>query len=328
LKSQLDSKESSKAESLVKINNLRKEAHAMLRLQPLEKEKRQTSENKVIKYDQVNQSMNDANEKISGIFDINGREEITRLRQDLLTAKEENEYLLKSITERGKHAEIVESLEREKNQLEKLLEQEIFSKNEYMKRFEHSCTELIEAKAQAKEDIEHLRNTLQNERDNYNKMSGQMKSSNQVLEAEVKVQRDYVNELRSTSWADLAVRLKSEVELAVNQELAKSSMCISQAVGSCEERWKRQIQEVQLQHQNEMVKLKEQFDNDRRFNASRNQILLEESKHEIEEKLKQDHAQALDHIRRQEGSRRLSEIKNEAKKWEQVCHLLFMIYTK
>lgn len=291
----------------------------MLRLEPLEKEKKHTLESKVVAYNQANHSLNDTNDEISGSFDINGREEITRLRQDLLNAKEENGYLLKSITERGQHPEIVEKLERERNQLEKLLEQEIYSKNEYMKRFEDSCSELIEAKAQAKEDMEHLRNTLQNERENYNKISGQMKSSNQVLEAEVKVQRDYVNELRSTSWADLAVRLKSEVELAVNQELAKSSMCVSQAVGSCEERWKRQIQEMQLQHQNEMAKLKEQFDNDTRFNTSRNQIMLEESKHEIEEKLKQTHAQALDVIRRQEGSRRLAEIKNESKKWEQVC---------
>ncbi len=303
---------------MVKINNLRKEAHAMLRLEPLEIEKN-TSESKVIEYNQVNRSLNNTNDEISGSFDVNGKEEITRLRQDLLNAKEENEYLLKSITERGKHTEIVEKLERERNQLEKLLEQEIYSKNEYMKRFEETCSEFIEAKAQAKEDMEHIRNTLQNERDNYNKISGQMKSSNQVLEAEVQVQRDYVNELRSTSWADLAVRLKSEVELALNQELAKSSMCVSEAVGSCEEKWKRQIQEMQLQHQNEMAKLKEQFDNDTRFNASRNQIMLEESKHEIEEKLKQAHTEALDVIRRQEGSRRLVEIKNEAKKWEQVC---------
>jgi len=56
LKSQLDSKEMAKVESLVKINDLRKQAKQTLRLQPLENENQETqisSMDNDLDYDEV-----------------------------------------------------------------------------------------------------------------------------------------------------------------------------------------------------------------------------------------------------------------------------------
>jgi hypothetical protein len=244
--------------------------------------------------------------------------EIKKIQKDLKSAEEENEYLQKTIIDRGRHDGIIKRLDTEKDSLQALLKQEVFSKNELHRKYESVSMELVEVKKRANDEIQRFKRSIQSEKDNSNKISAQMRSTNQVLEAEVQVQRSYVNELRAKSWTDLAVRIRTEIEAAVTQELTKSSMGVSEAVGSCEERWKRQIQEIQLQHQHEIVKMKEQSENDLRFKLSQNQICLEEAKVSIEGKLKKEYNQSLDAAMRQEEMHRLFEVQNESKKWEQV----------
>ena len=258
-------------------------------------------------------------------MNLQNENEIRKMRKDLKVAKEQNDNLHRAISDRARNFETLEELKNQRDNIEKLLQQEIFSKNELIKTLDSNSAELIEVKARAKEDAERHQLAVQSERENCDKLCAQMRSSNQVLEAEVKVQRDYVNELRAGSWTDLAVRLKTQMEAAMSQELAKSSMCISQAVGSCEERWKRQVKEIQMEHQNEISKMKEQFDNDIRFNLSQHQIKLDEARHEIQERLRKEYENSLDVALRREELHRLSEVKSEAKKWEQVRSSLILL---
>ena len=247
---------------------------------------------------------------------------------DLIHSREQYESLQNSISDRERRPEVISDLLREKLRLENIIHKEKLSKNELLRKFEVTSAELVETKARFKEDVEKLKTHLKHEKEKCEKISTQMQSSSQVLKAEVEVQKEQVNELRAASWTDLAVRLKSEIEVAISQELAKSSMCVSQAVGACEEKWKQKINDIQVQHQNDLARVREQFDNDIRFNLSRNEIKLEEEKNSIEEKLKREHQDSLEMMRLQERQCRISELNNETKKWEQVCSFptLYSVY--
>ncbi len=247
-------------------------------------------------------------------------DEIKKIQMDLKLVQEENRYLQKIISERGGGDDLIDRLKSEQDRLEKLLRQETFTKSELHKKIEATSMELAKTKARARDEVQRLQSTIQSEKEDHQKVSDQIRSANKVLEAEVKAQRDYVHELRAGSWTELATKLKAEVEVVVTQELAKSSMCVSQAVGSCEERWKRRIQEIEAEHSNEILRMKEQFDNDLRFKLSQKEIMVEEARVSIEERLKKEHKQSLDAALRHEEMQRISEIKTEAQKWEQVCY--------
>ena len=244
------------------------------------------------------------------------------LEQDnLAIVWQDNENLRPAINQRSrKNNEIIESLVQERDELHKSLRDEIIKHNNLRNEFDVTSRDLIELKAKSKNDIESLRNKLQNEKDSNKKLQSQIRSTTQVLEAELKVQRDYVNDLRAESWSELARKLKKEVEASVSQELTKSTMSVSQAIGSTEERWKTRIQEVQAEHENEIEKMKQEFANDLRYKLSQNELKFDMDRVSIEERLKKEHNHSLEVALRQEELLHRNNLKNESRKWEQVCN--------
>ncbi len=220
--------------------------------------------------------------------------------------------------ERLGHTELIESLVQERDQLHKSLREEIIKHNNLRNKFDVTSRDFIELKARSKNEIESLRGNLNSEKDSNKKLTSQMRSTTQVLEAELKVQRDYVNELRAESWSELTTKLKKEVEASLSQELTKSTMSVSQAVGSTEERWKIRMKEMQGEHENEVEKMKQEFENDLRYQVSQNELKFNADKVSIEERLKKEHTYSLEAALRQEELLHRNILKNESKKWEQV----------
>ena len=268
--------------------------------------------------DLKNENRNSNNLPVQRVQNCTGHE-VDRARHDLKIAKQENESLLREINNRGSHLDVLTRLQTGNNNLEKQLQLEVTSKNELIKKLQLTSTELAKSKALTNLERERHESIIKSERDRSTKVSAQIKSTNEVLETEIKVQRDYVDELKLKTWMDFGTKLKREVETVISQELVKSSMGVSQAVGACEERWRIQLKDLQLEHQNEVSKMRGQFENDIRLIKAQNLIKLNESSHLIEQRLTQDHEQALGAILQRRESERILELKTEAKKWEQVC---------
>ena len=240
------------------------------------------------------------------------------IQNDLARVKQDNEYLIQSMNDTKGHSEVIESLIQERDQLHRSLRNEIIKHNDLRNTFEVTSRDLVELEARTKNEIENLQNNFNSEKDSNKKLVSQMRSTTQVLEAELKVQRDYVNNLRAESWSELATKLKKEVEASVSQELTKSTLSVSQAVGSTEARWKIRIQELQAEHENEIEKMKEELNSDLRYQLSQNELKFDTARVSIEERLKKEYKQSLDVSLRQEEILHRNNLKNESKRWEQV----------
>ena len=122
---------------------------------------------------------------------LHDEEEIKRLRLDLIHSREQYESLQNSISDRERRPEVISDLLREKLRLENIIHKEKLSKNELLRKFEVTSAELVETKARFKEDVEKLKTHLKHEKEKCDKISTQMQSSSQVLEAEVEVQKEH-----------------------------------------------------------------------------------------------------------------------------------------
>ena len=139
------------------------------------------------------------------------------IQNDLERVQQDNEYLLQSMNNSKGHNEVIDSLIQERDQLHRSLRNEIIKHNDLRNTFEVTSRDLVELKARTKNEIDSLKSNLNSEKDSNKKLVSQMRSTTQVLEAELKVQRDYVNDLRAESWSELATKLKKEVEASVSQ---------------------------------------------------------------------------------------------------------------
>lgn len=217
---------------------------------------------------------------------------------------------------------IVEKLYHQCNSLSKRLQDELFDKNEARRRMEARLKESSKALDNAKAKIMLLETDLENEKEVNEKSANQLKTTNKVLTAELETQREYVKELKTASWTELNSSIRQGVEHLISQELTKSSMGVAHAVATCEEQWKKRIEELSTQHLKEVTSLKDDHKNELRYKMSQLQIQFEQGRVEIEERLQQKHNESLRASLDHKEHQKMLEIKNEVKRWEQVCKIL------
>lgn len=217
---------------------------------------------------------------------------------------------------------IVEKLYHQCNSLSKRLQDELFDKNEARRRMEARLKESSKALDNAKAKIMLLETDLENEKETNEKSANQLKTTNKVLTAELETQREYVKELKTASWTELNSSIKQGVEHLISQELTKSSMGVAHAVATCEEQWKKRIEELSTQHLKEVTSLKDDHKNELRYKMSQLEIQFEQGRVEIEERLQQKHNESLRASLDHKEHQKMLEIKNEMKRWEQVCTIL------
>jgi len=241
-----------------------------------------------------------------------------KAEKELKVARDENRLLQGVIVDRGQHDQIISRLETERNALARRLEDELFTKNEARRQMEVITRDALEKVEKSKAQVEFLNMELKGEKDCHDKVLAQLKSSHIVLKAELESQREYLDELRAASWTDLAAKVKAGVEAVTSRELAKSSIGVAQAVTTCEERWKRRLEEVSLEDSKEMSALRDEHHNEMRYKNSQFQIQLEEVRVEVEDRLQKKHTEALKATLKHKESQRQVDVKNEIKRWEQV----------
>ncbi len=248
----------------------------------------------------------------------NTSSKLIKTEKELRELRDANMHLQNAIEERGNHDDVIFRLENEKNELSKRLEDEVFHQKEITNSFEVKCKESQEAESRALEEVEMYKLELKSENERHSEVLGQLKSANKVLEAELKSQREYIEELRASSWTDLAAKMKESIEVVASQELAKSSIGAAQSVASCEERWKRRIKEVNMEHRKEVTTMQEAHQNEIRYKDSEFRIQLEEARTELTERLQKKHSQSLKAVVNHKEVQRQNDLKNELKRYEQV----------
>jgi hypothetical protein len=178
--------------------------------------------------------------------------------------------------------------------------------------------ELTESIEKMKEKIQSMEVELTDENIRNMKAIEQLTSSNRLLQAELECQREYVEKFRSASCSDLVEKLKVGIETITSQEILRSVIGTEQAILSCQESWKRRIEEIQIEHEKHLVKLLEKHQNDIRYTRSQFQIQMEQSRVEIEDRVQKRCADSLKAAIAHKESQRQLDIKNEIKRWEQV----------
>ncbi len=245
---------------------------------------------------------------------------LIKTEKELRELRDANMHLQNAIEERGKHDDVISRLENEKNELSKRLKDEVFHQKEVTNNFVTKFKESQEAETRALEEVEMYKLELRSENERHAEVLGQLKSANKVLEAELKSQREYIEELRASSWTDLAAKMKEGIEAVASQELAKSSIGAAQSVASCEERWKRRLEEMNMEHRKELTTIHEEHQNEMRYKASESRIQLEEARTELTERLQKKHSQSLKAVVNHKEVQRQNDLKNELKRYEQVSN--------
>jgi len=248
---------------------------------------------------------------------------VAGIEKELEIARDENKILQSAIADRGHHDRIISKLQKQCNDLSNKLEDELFRKNEARRRMESKVKEVTDTLDKSKDRVHLLESDLNSEKIRNEKVLEQVKTANKVLESELKSQREFVKEIKEASWSELATKIRAGIEAVTSQELAKSSLGVTQAVSACKERWKRRLEELNLNHVKEISALSEDHKNELRYRHSQFQIHLEQGRVEVEERLQNKHTDALRVTLNHKESQRQIDIKHEIKRWEQVCILFF-----
>lgn len=208
-----------------------------------------------------------------------------------------------------------------KDQLEKVMTE----KNELAGKFNSSVRELEGVKMKAIVEIESLQKGMKEGDDIHETAMAQLKSVNKILEAEVKIQKDYVNELRGTTLKNVQSKLLTEIEVATSNELEKAGMSLSHAIESRDKRWKQEIQEIHDEHRGAIIALRESHQMEVRSLMKQHEELMHITQAEVERILKSEHSKAIESVIDKEKVTQQKQLRNESKKWEQVrsvklCH--------
>lgn len=244
---------------------------------------------------------------------------VAESEKELKAARDDIKILQGAISDRGHHDRIINKLQNQCNELSKRLEDELFRKNEARRRMDSKGKDIKEALEKSNDRVHVLEVDLTSEKSRNEKAQGQLKTANKILEAELISQRDYVEEMRDSSWSELAAKVRAGIEAVTSQELAKSSLGVTKAVSACEERWKRRLMELDLNHAKEIVKFKEDHKNELRYNNSQFQIQLEQGRVDVEERLQKNHTDSMRATLSHKESQKQMHVKQEIKRWEQVC---------
>jgi len=234
-------------------------------------------------------------------------------------ARNEIKVLQGVIADRGHHDRIIRKLQNQCNELSKRLEDELFRKNETRRRMDSTWKEKKEALEKSKDRVYVLEKDLTSEKSRHEKALGQLKTAIKILEAELVAQRDYAEEMKESSWSELAAKIRAGVEAVTSQELAKSRLGVTKAISACDERWKRTLEELDLNHAKEILNLKEDHKNELRYNKSQFQIQFEQGQVEVEESIQKKHTDSMRASLKHKESQNEMDMKYEIKKWEQVC---------
>lgn len=332
LKGELASKNQAKAEHQSKMNTLRSNASTLMRKScnesqsesDFEKKKNKALHHEISNGKQyvVRQTADIRKEyqslmiNRSSIFNVNN--DLIKTEKELKEARDENKNLQNAIDERGKYDELISKLERERTQLAKCLEDSLFSNQEACREYEIRVKDALEAETRANDEVEVYKMEIKAERDSNNQVLGQLKSTNTVLEAELKSQREYVDELRASTLTELAVKIKAGIEAVASQELAKSSIGAAQSIRTCEERWKRRIEEINQENSKVISALQEEHQNEIRYNSSQYRIQLEQTRTEVESRLQKKHSDSIRAALEHKEAQRQDDVRNELKRCEQV----------
>jgi hypothetical protein len=249
-------------------------------------------------------------------------QELPGVEEENVDAYNDSEVFCHSNQEAGEDYETVARLQSEIEDVSNRLKNEMLEKNEQKRKMDWKVSELSESSEKLKDKIQILEVELSNQKVKNEKIVDQLKSSNRVLQAELVCQREYVENLRSASLADLASKLREEVETIAVQEIAKSNIGTEVALKECEERWKRRFEEMQLEHEKEKTLLHEKYQNEMRYNKSQCQIQVEQTRVEVEDRLQQRFTESLKAAIAHKEAQRQLDLKNEMKRWTQVSFSL------
>ena len=330
LKEELNSKAKAKKEYSYTINALKSETKSSLKIGGEEGGSKYTfslrKHHSDSRGDLVNTLARRANRSHTGPNSPNISSELFEVVQnELKAAREENGILHNVIKDRGRHDEIITSLEKQRNDLSRQVKDEIFNKDEQRRKLEGKLKETIQDLEKSKEKIIILQTDMNNKQDYHERRLGQLKSTNKVLQAELESQKEYTDELRTTTWTELTAKVKAGVEAVTSQELAKSSIGVAQAVKDCEERWKKRLDDINLVHMKDILTLKSEHQNKLRYQQSHLDLQVEEAQVKVEERLQDKYSESIKAMLNHKELQRQADIKSEIKRWEQVCYSLHCI---
>lgn len=243
---------------------------------------------------------------------------LSEMEEEIINTNHEPDIFIQTAPEIGEYHEIVATLQSELDDVSHRLKDELFEKRELRRKMDLTVFELSESLEKLKDKIQVLEVELSNEKIKGDKAIEQLKSSNRVLQAELVCQREYVENLKSSSLADLTSKLREGIEVVAAQEIAKSNIGTEQSLVACEERWKRRLEEMQQEREKEKITLQEKHQNEMRYRQSQFQIQVEQSRIDIEDRLQQRFSESLKAAVAHKEAQRQLDIKHEIKRWEQV----------
>lgn len=201
------------------------------------------------------------------------------------------------------------------------LEEVISMKLEIEVKLESTLVEMKATNNLAEKEKDAANATTVQEGNIYEKIIAQLRCVNQVLTADLKVQQEQVTELRETSMVEIESRLKTEIEAATSQELVKVGLSTAQGIASCEKKWKKRLEEIHMEHNNEIVCLKEDHQKVVCSKLTACKSEMQRVQLDAITDLEKKYLQATQNTLQNEKKERLIVMKKEAKKWEQVSYM-------
>ena len=205
------------------------------------------------------------------------------------------------------------------------LEEAITEKNELAVQLNCSTKELEEVKMKAKVEIESLQEGMKKGDVLHENAMGQLKNMNKILEAEVKIQKEYVSELRGTTLKNVQSKLMTEVVAATSNELERAGLSLSQTIESCDNRWKHKIEEIYEHHRCTVISLRESHQIEVQSLMKQNEEHMHNVQAEVERQMQLEHSKTIESLIEKEKATQQKQLRNESRKWEQVgdgkfCH--------
>ena len=229
----------------------------------------------------------------------------------------ENGTLGGTMTAEKDHCKKADS-EEENQTIIRRLENDIFGKTELIRNMGLELKESLQALRKTENEVEFLKTKVKNEKLSCEETVRHLGCKNKVLEAELKSQREYADELGTSVWTELATKVKEGVEAVTSRELSKSNIGSAKVIAACESRWKKRLEELNVEHHKELTKIREEHNNETRFKNSQFQIQLEEGRKEVVERLHIEHTKLLKATLAHKESQRQADVRNESKRWERV----------
>ncbi len=219
----------------------------------------------------------------------------------------------------------VQHLQNKCSDLTTRLNEEIFNKNEIVREMNAKLNDANEAVNKSNGQVELVIMEMRNKQECHEMLVRKLKATVKILEAEIKSQKEYTEELTTNTWDDLISKVKVGVEEVTSQEMAKARIGVAKAVAACDNRWRKRFQEVNFALEENSVKLKKEYEQNLRSKESEFLIQIEEARAEVEARLQKQHTESMRATLNHTESRRQIDVKNEMKRWEQVCLIFHRI---